>query len=89
MSIQAVTVYTKPNCSQCEMTKRWLKARDVDYELADITEPGNLEAAKSLGYTAAPVVIVAQGDPTTEQHWAGFQPDKLNEHVALTPGGAA
>jgi len=74
MSSQTVTVYTKPACSECEMTKRWLNARDVAYELADTTEPGNLKAAKSLGYTSAPVVIVSQGGPATEQHWPASNP---------------
>ena len=72
INTQDVTVYTKPNCSQCEMTHCWLRARHVDHQLADITEPGNLEAAKSLGSSTAPVVNVSQGDSTTEQPWACF-----------------
>ncbi|MBF4578934.1 glutaredoxin domain-containing protein [Frigoribacterium sp. VKM Ac-2530] len=80
---QTVTVYTKPNCQQCEMTKRWLIARDVDFQIADITEDGNLAAAKALGHLAAPVVIVSQGTPGDEVHWAGFQPTRLDESIRV------
>ena len=49
-----VTVYTKPQCVQCNMTYR------------------ALEMVESLGYMQAPVVIAG------EEHWSGFQPDKIN-----------
>ena len=71
----AATVYTKPNCVQCTMTKRALTEKGVPFEEADILDPQNLEAAKFLGYMAAPVVVAG------DDHWAGFRPDKINALV--------
>ncbi|CAM5346563.1 Glutaredoxin-like protein NrdH OS=Tsukamurella paurometabola (strain ATCC 8368 / DSM / CCUG 35730 / CIP 100753 / JCM 10117 / KCTC 9821 / NBRC 16120 / NCIMB 702349 / NCTC 13040) OX=521096 GN=Tpau_4274 PE=4 SV=1 [Tsukamurella paurometabola] len=33
----------------------------------------------SLGYLQAPVVVV---ETATTDHWSGFRPDKLREHLA-------
>lgn len=86
---QTVTVYTKDNCRQCDATKRWLKARDVTYVEADLTDPGNLEAAKALGHQAAPVVVVAyDGEPGPEVSWSGFNPFQLAEHINTERGAA-
>ncbi|HIY94103.1 MAG TPA: glutaredoxin-like protein NrdH [Candidatus Rothia avicola] len=68
-----VTVYTKPACVQCNMTYRALDKLGVQYNTVDITEdPAALELIKSMGYLQAPVVIAG------ENHWSGFQPDKIN-----------
>ena len=68
-----VTVYTKPACVQCNMTYRALDKLGVQYNTVDITEdPAALELIKSMGYLQAPVVIAC------ENHWSGFQPDKIN-----------
>ena len=68
-----VTVYTKPACVQCNMTYRALDKLGVEYNTVDITEdPAALELIKSMGYLQAPVVIAG------ENHWSGFQPDKIN-----------
>ncbi|HMR48065.1 MAG TPA: glutaredoxin-like protein NrdH [Arachnia sp.] len=68
----AITVYTKPQCVQCNATYRALDSKGVDYEILDLTEDEKaLEMVKSLGYLQAPVVI------TDDDHWAGFRPDKI------------
>lgn len=68
-----VTVYTKPQCVQCNMTYRALDAKGISYIKVDITEDAQaLEMVKSLGYLQAPVVIAG------EEHWSGFRPDKIN-----------
>jgi glutaredoxin-like protein NrdH len=67
------TVYTKPSCVQCDMTKRYLDKAGVEYSTVDITQdPSALEMILGLGFSSAPVVI------TETDSWAGFQPDKLN-----------
>ena len=69
----AVTVYTKPNCVQCEATKRLMDKLEIKYDTVDITQ--NISAYDLLiekGYRAAPVVI------TDDDSWAGFNPDKIN-----------
>lgn len=67
------TVYTKPACVQCDMTKRYLDKAGVPYDTVDITEDSNaLEMILEMGFQSAPVVMSDAGN------WAGFQPDKLN-----------
>ena len=71
------TVYTKPSCVQCDMTKRYLDKAGVEYSTVDITQdPSALEMILGLGFSSAPVVISGSSS------WAGFQPDKLSELAA-------
>lgn len=71
------TVYTKPACVQCDMTKRYLDKAGVAYETVDITEnPDALDMILSMGFSSAPVVMSPEGS------WAGFQPDKLSQLAA-------
>lgn len=66
-------VYTKNNCVQCDMTKRYMDKNGIQYDTVDITEnPEALEMILGLGFSSAPVVISEKGT------WAGFQPDKIN-----------
>jgi glutaredoxin-like protein NrdH len=68
-----VTVYTLPACVQCESTKKYLKNKDVPFEVVDLSEdPAAMDMVKGLGYQAAPVVIAG------DEHWSGFRPDKLS-----------
>ena len=48
-----LTVYSRPNCMQCEMTKMWLKQNDIPFEAVDIeANPGALELLKHYGYSS-------------------------------------
>lgn len=68
------TLYVKPACVQCDMTKRYLDKNNINYETVDITENAEaLEMVLSMGFASAPVVI------TENDSWAGFQPDKLEQ----------
>lgn len=78
-----VTVYTLPNCVQCDQTKRILDKLEVAYETVDLSE--DVEAATKmieLGYKQAPVVMV---DET--HHWSGFRLDKLTNLKPIHPRG--
>ena len=67
------TVYTNPNCVQCDMTKKLLDRNGTAYEVVDLSEDREaFEMVKSLGFTSAPVVI------TDTDKWAGFKPALLN-----------
>lgn len=69
---------TKSFCQQCMATKRWLDARGHDYELLSVEEhPEVVDAAKELGVTAAPIVIVSDGHLRDEAIWGGFDTDQL------------
>lgn len=83
----SITVYTKPNCMQCQMTYRALDSAHLEYEVVDITEvPAALEyVTEELGYRQAPVVV------TDEDHWSGFRPDHINRIAkrAILPSDAS
>ncbi len=67
-----VTVYTTPNCVQCNMTKRQFDKLGVEYEVVDLsTDPAKLEEFKSKGLIAAPIVT------TDIKVWSGFKPEKI------------
>lgn len=81
-----LTVYTQPDCVQCDRTKKWLDDPSRGnlkgkYKVIDLSlDPQSLAAVKELGYMAAPVVIVNDNDDTKdEKHWYGFRPDLLKE----------
>lgn len=69
-----VTVYTKPDCPACKLTKCHLDKRGVPYIEADIDEVHH--AAKARGITSAPVVQAGA------DMWGGYRPDRLDELAA-------
>lgn len=75
----AVTLYTKPNCQPCRMTKR--KLAGTEYTEVDVTEdPAALAYVKdTLGYTGAPVVYVST--PTEDIHWYGLNVPMIEQHI--------
>lgn len=67
-----VTVYSLPNCVQCDSTKRLLTRNEVSFNEVDLSQDSEAAAmVRELGYNAAPVVMAG------EDHWSGFRPDKL------------
>ena len=67
------TVYTKPNCVQCDATKKYMDKNGIQYNTVDITQDQEaLDMILGMGFSSAPVVI--SGDLS----FAGFQPDKIN-----------
>lgn len=78
-----ITVYTTPGCSQCNLTKKWLTTRSIPFDVVDLSEsPADMAAVKALGYAAAPVIIVSNGDAETDIHWYGFNPANLARYTA-------
>ena len=71
------TVYTKPACVQCDMTKRYMDKNGIEYDTVDITQnPDALDMILSMGFSSAPVVLSPMGN------WAGFRPDMLERLAA-------
>lgn len=67
-----VTVYSKPNCVQCNATYRALDKKGLLYEVVDLTQdPAAFEMVRGLGYLQAPVVVAG------DVHWSGFRPDMV------------
>ena len=90
--MKAITVYTNPDCVQCDRTKKWLddpKRGNLkgQYKVVDLSQdPEALAAVKALGYASAPVVIVGNpGSNDDETHWYGFRPDMLKEFAVNAP----
>lgn len=68
----AITLYTLPDCAQCETTKLYLEKNQLPYTTVDLSQsPAEYEVIKALGYDRVPVVIAG------DAHWSGFRPDKL------------
>lgn len=72
-----ITVYSKNNCIQCEMTKMWLNQNKIPFESVDVFEhPKKLEEIKSHGFQQLPVVAL---DEHFDNAWSGYNLDRLEE----------
>lgn len=72
-----VTVFSKPDCMPCKMTKNELEKLGITFATVDVTQDQEgFERVVSLGYRQMPVVVAG------DKHWSGFQPamiSSLNE----------
>lgn len=72
--MKKITVYGKPNCHNCDMTKRFLKSKEIDFEYIDVTiDQGALDAIRVHGYQQLPVVSV----DNFANHFGGYNPASL------------
>lgn len=73
-----LTVYSKQNCIQCEMTKMWLDQNKIPYDTVDVIEnPEALELLSHYGWQTLPVVAIDDEISDNSKSWSGFQIDKL------------
>jgi glutaredoxin-like protein NrdH len=80
-STTTLTVYSKPNCVQCNATYRSLDKAGVEYDVVDITlDPDARGYAMSLGHLSAPVVVVTKPDGAITS-WGGYSPDSIKAFV--------
>jgi glutaredoxin-like protein NrdH len=67
-----ITVYSNPNCVQCEQTKKYLTLKGLEFEAKMIQDsPEIMSLIEEKGYKSAPVVV------TPHDSWSGFRLDKL------------
>ena len=67
-----ITVYTKPNCVQCNATFKALDKAGITYAKVDISVDAEArDYVMALGYLQAPVVVAG------DDHWSGFRPDRI------------
>ena len=79
-----ITVYTKPNCPQCEATKRQLTRQGLAFEVIDLTQdPSALDTLREAGFMQAPVVM------TGDDFWSGYRPDKIRALAKAIKAAAA
>lgn len=72
--MQTITLYTKNNCPQCKMTKRFLADKNVAFEEKNIdNEPQYIDWLKEQGFRSVPVVTAKEMKMTI----VGFRPDQL------------
>lgn len=76
-----VTVYTNPNCVQCDMTKKQMDKLKIEYTVVDLSQDSeSLKMVTDLGFTSAPVVI------TDTDKWSGFKLAKIEGLIAQILG---
>lgn len=74
MEKSTVIVYSKPNCMQCNFTKKFLEDKGIPYVVKDIEQSeAAIDEVKRLGFSSLPVVI-AEGI----EAFTGFRPDMLS-----------
>lgn len=67
-----IKVYTKPDCAQCEWTKKFLDRGKIEYQEFDVTQDEEAaQEVKRRGFDTLPVVV------TANDVWAGFKIDKI------------
>ena len=67
-----IKLYSKPNCPQCNATKRALKNKGIFFEEIDLTkDQESLDKLVQMGYKSAPIVEYAN------EIWSGYQPDRI------------
>ncbi|MBP7229984.1 MAG: glutaredoxin family protein [Moraxellaceae bacterium] len=72
-----VTVYSKPNCPQCEYTKRDMDILGIRYQTIDLTnDKAQLQRLVQAGYRSAPIVETELGA------WSGYNQEKIRSLVA-------
>lgn len=70
-----VTVYTKPDCVQCDATKRTLNKYDIPFTEINLSDNMEvLDRLKAAGWMRAPIVETADGEM-----WSGFRPDRIRD----------
>lgn len=73
--MKIITVYSKPNCMQCNFTKRYLREHNIEFKDINVYENEDVELhVKSMGFQTLPVIEIEGQEP-----FFGFRPDKLEE----------
>jgi glutaredoxin-like protein NrdH len=67
-----ITVYSKNNCMQCKMAKKWLDQHELAFTEINIDEqPEYVQTVLDLGFRAAPVIT------KDDFAFSGFNPSEL------------
>ena len=75
-SMTRVTVYSLPDCVQCDRTKKLMDREGIAYEPVALEEHPELAAQfKEEGILQAPIVVVGNDG----RRWSGFRPDLIKE----------
>lgn len=70
-----ITVYTKNNCPQCMLTKRFLDEHHLSFNEINLSDhPEEVDSLLAEGFQQAPVIKTSTGIS-----FSGFQPDQLEQ----------
>ena len=73
-----ITLYSKPNCVQCEYTAKQLDAKGLSYNKIDVTiDAAAREVVEATGNRTLPYVTVVHDDGRPAQDWHGFHLEKI------------
>lgn len=82
-----ITIYSRPGCSKCDITKLALTAAGLPYEERSLLDPAAEAEAMATRFRTLPIVV--DGDVT----WCDMRPDLIAEAAARAaepvPAGAA
>lgn len=68
-----ITIYSKPQCVQCEGVKKALDRKGIAYQVRDVTQDADaMQRVVGLGYRQMPVIETDSGDS-----WSGYRMDKM------------
>lgn len=68
-----ITVWEKPNCVQCNQTKKEMDKRGIKYSVRRLDKsPKAIERFLEMGLTSAPIV------ETDDRRWSGFRIHAIN-----------
>ncbi|HJV99424.1 MAG TPA: glutaredoxin domain-containing protein [Arthrobacter sp.] len=71
-----ITVYSLPNCVQCNQTKKLMDREGIEYEAVGLEDhPDKAAEFKAAGLLQAPIVVVGNDG----RRWTGFRPDLIKE----------
>ncbi len=69
-----ITLYSKNNCMQCKMAKRFLTENEIAFTEINIDEhPEAVDRLKADGFQTVPVILGA------DSAIVGFRPDQLRK----------
>ncbi|MEH6940305.1 glutaredoxin family protein [Bacillus sp. JJ722] len=77
--MQAVIVYTQPNCPPCEFTKLYLKNHGIPFEEKNIARDSKAKKEMMVKYDAysTPVIVIG------EEVLIGFDQEKIEKLLSL------
>ena len=82
-STPELTIYGKSECTQCDMTVRYLDKHEAGFTYINVEHAQDAYdyVTKTLGYRQAPAVVALYPNGS-EQSWSGFRPDRLQGYVS-------
>lgn len=81
-----VTVYTQAECQPCKLTGMKMRQQNIVFDSVRIDQDeAALDLVRSMGFYAAPVVVVDLGDGATWS-WSGYRPDEIEKLEKVLAG---